>query len=149
AARHGVDTVLSGEGGDEWLAMPAWHAADLLQRGDFAGWYQFARMWRESEGGASAEVFRALGWRYGLRPLAGQCLSRLSPAAWDRNRADRLLDSDPAWLAPDPHVRAEQRRRAPAALGQANPQHGFRCKDFRVSLDDTMTAVQLEEAYVL
>lgn len=147
AARHGVDTVLSGEGGDEWLAMPAWHAADLLKRGDLSGWYRFAQMWRASEGGASGEVFRALGWRFGLRPLAGQWISRVSPAGWDRNRAVRLLDSDPAWIAPDPGVRAEQRRRAPAALGPANPPHGFRCADFRICLDDAMTAVQLEEAY--
>ena len=33
-ARHGVDTVLSGDGGDEWLAVPGWHAADLLSGGD-------------------------------------------------------------------------------------------------------------------
>jgi asparagine synthetase B (glutamine-hydrolysing) len=146
-ARHGVDTVLSGDGGDEWLAMPAWHAADLLRRGDVAGWYRFTRMWQESEGGESSEIFRALGWRFGLRPLAGQVLSRVAPVHWERRRTGRLLASDPIWVAPDPAIRAEQARRAPAALGAANPEHGFRSADFRVCLDDATTAVQLEEAF--
>jgi asparagine synthetase B (glutamine-hydrolysing) len=146
-ARHGVDTVLSGDGGDEWLAMPAWHAADLLRRGDVAGWYRFTRMWQQSEGGESSDIFRALGWRFGLRPLAGQWLSRVAPVQWERRRTGRLLASDPIWVAPDPAIRAEQERRAPAALGPANPQHGFRSADVRVCLDDATTAVQLEEAF--
>jgi asparagine synthetase B (glutamine-hydrolysing) len=145
--RHGVDTVLSGDGGDEWLAMPAWHAADLLRQGDVAGWYRFAQMWQQSEGGESSEIFRALGWRFGLRPLAGQWLSRVAPVHWERRRMGRLLASDPIWVAPDPAIRADQARRAPSALGPADPDGGFRHADFRVCLDDASTAIQLEEAF--
>ena len=145
-ARHGVDTILSGDGGDEWLAMPAWHAADLLRRGDVAGWYRFTRMWQESEGGESSEIFRALGWRFGLRPLAGQVLSRVAPVHWERRRTGRLLASDPIWVAPDPAIRAEQARRAPAALGPAN-RSAVSEAPTSVCLDDATTAVQLEEAF--
>lgn len=148
-ARHGVDTVLSGDGGDEWLAMPVWHAADLLRRGDLPGWYRFTKMWQQSEGGESSEIFRALGWRFGLRPLAGQWLSRVAPLQWERRRAGRLLGSDPIWVAPDPAIRAEQARRAPSALGSADPELGFRDRDVRIGLDDAATAVQLEEAFYI
>jgi asparagine synthase (glutamine-hydrolysing) len=146
---HGIETVLSGDGGDEWLAVPAWHAADLLARGDAIGWYQFTRMWQQSEGGAAREIARALGWQFGLRPLAGGLLSRSAPAAWDRRRASKLLASDPAWVAPDPAIRAEQGRRAPRALGPAAPAHGFRWADFRLCLHDAVTSMQLEETYAL
>ncbi|HUL73811.1 MAG TPA: asparagine synthase-related protein [Vicinamibacterales bacterium] len=146
---HGAETVLSGDGGDEWFAAPAWHAADLIARGDLAGWRQFARLWQQSEGGSTGEIFRALGWRYGVRPILGGLLSRVSPATWDRQRSARLIASDPVWVAPDPAIRAEQQRRAPLALGPAAPAHGFRWADFRVCLDDATTAVQLEETYEL
>ncbi|MFI5178411.1 MAG: asparagine synthase-related protein [Vicinamibacterales bacterium] len=146
---YGVDTVLSGDGGDEWLAMPAWHAADLLERGDVIGWRRFTRMWQESEGGATGAVLRTLGWQFGLRPLAGSVLSGFGPAAWDRRRAAKFLASDPAWVAPDPAIRAEQRRRAPRALGPASPAHGFRWADFRLCLHDAVTSLQLDETYEL
>ncbi len=147
--RLGVDTVLSGEGGDEWLMTPAGYAADLIQRGRLLAWSRFARMWHASEGGDVTGTFLAMAWRFGLRPLAGQALSRLGPAAWDRRRARRLLASDPSWIAPDPNLRAEQVQRAPVALGPARPRAGFRRTDLRVCLDDAATAVLCDETYAV
>jgi len=146
---HGVDTVLSGDGGDEWFAMPVWHAADLLARGDVLGWGRFMRMWQRSEGGTARDIAHLLGWQFGLRPVGARLFSRIAPVAWERRRAGRLLASDPDWVAPDPAIRNAQRRRAPRALGPAAPVHGFRWADFRICLDEAVTSIHLEETSAL
>ncbi len=142
---HGAATILSGEGGDEWLATAPTYAADLLARGDLAGWHRFARLWQTGERRAS--TWRMFGWRFGVRPLLGRAAARFAPEAWDRRRTARLLSSDPEWIAPDPAIRAEQRRRAPLALGSARPPRGFRDADLRATLDDPSTAQLFDELY--
>jgi hypothetical protein len=145
--RHGIDTILSGEGGDECLLTPAVHAADLLAGGNLVEWYRFTRMWQASEGGGSIGSLRTLGWQCGLRPLAGQMLSRLAPDRWSRRRVNRMLQRDPAWIAPDPAVRAEQERRAPAALGVAAQPASARLAEPRLCLDVASAATLLDELY--
>jgi hypothetical protein len=90
---------------------------------------------------------RSVVWRYGLRPLAGQALSRLAPVAWDRRRQDRAVRRDPDYVAPEEALRREMKHRSGASLVCADPPNGFYLRDIRTGLDHPLLAMELEERY--
>lgn len=144
-ATHGVQAILTGTGGDEWLSVSPYFAADLMRRGDVAGLARFAAAWRRSHRQSAVAFARSLAWTFGLRPLAGMWLHRIAPEAHAASRARRLTASDPSWVAPDPHVRAQQARRAPACLGAPAPRQGFYLQEVRTGLDHALASHELEE----
>jgi hypothetical protein len=54
---------------------------------------------------------------------------------------------DPAWVAPDPALRAEQRRRLPRDMVSPDPPLGFYMQDGRTAFDHTLVSWELEEQY--
>lgn len=138
---RGVRTVLTGEGGDEWLSASPYELAEFLRRGRVGAAVSFNQQF-----GRSVPA-RGLMWRYGLRPLLAQAASHVVGTAWTRRRAKRLADADPEWIAPDGTVRAAQYQRAAGALGQASPAGGFVAAELRLHLDHPVTAFDREEAF--
>jgi asparagine synthase (glutamine-hydrolysing) len=143
----GVRTILTGSGGDEWLTVSAYFAADLIRAGDLTGYGNFVSAWWRSYRASPFILMRSVVWKYGLRPLAGQALSRLAPAAWDRRRQDRAVRRDPDWVAPDDDLRKEMKRRTSGSLVCADPPNGFYLRDIRAGLDHPLLAMELEERY--
>jgi asparagine synthetase B (glutamine-hydrolysing) len=149
ATTAGVTTILTGEGGDEWLGATPFLAADLLRRGRITGLVQMARTWHRSYHQDWITVVRGTLWRYGLRPLVGAACATLAPAWWDDRRADRLMASGPAWAAPDPALRQAQAVRARAALAAARPPGGFYQRESRLFLDHLLNAWLFEEQHAI
>jgi asparagine synthase (glutamine-hydrolysing) len=147
ARSDGVRTILTGEGGDEWLTVPSYYAADLIRRGavlELAGLLGTLR--RSYEVNPFALV-RHVAWRRGLRPLGGMVLHRLWPGVHDAGRRKRWLAGDPAWLAPDPDVRVEQRRRAAGAMPPADPPEGFYFCEVRAGIDHSLISWDADEQH--
>ena len=143
----GVETILTGSGGDEWLTVSAYFAADLIRAGDVAGYRNFVSAWWRSYRSSPFVLMRSVVWKYGLRPLAGQALSRLAPHAWERRRQSRAVRRDPRWVAPDGELRRELKRRTSGSLVCANPPNGFYLRDIRFGLDHPLLAMELEERH--
>lgn len=110
AQEEGCACILTGDGGDEWLSVHHALAADFIRTRDIAA---LRRLWgsvREASSASRARVARHLLWSNGLRPLLvdslGGALQQHAPEVFRAHR-HRLLGRElPAWLAPDPELRA-------------------------------------------
>jgi hypothetical protein len=88
-------------------------------------------------------------WTFGFRPLAGAVRSSIDPAGWDKDRAERRVAADPAWIGPDAEVRREQKRRAEARVVEARPKDGFYARELRAFLHDPLMSLFFEEQHDL
>jgi asparagine synthase (glutamine-hydrolysing) len=147
AAEDGVKTVLSGSGGDEWLSVSPYLSADLIARGDFAGWWRFFQAFRRSYRHSALRHVSLVAWTFGARPLGSQLAFRMAPGPWQRRRHSRSTRHDPAWVAPAPALRKLQHERAAGGLEDASPPQGFYLREMRGGLDHPLTSWELEEQY--
>jgi asparagine synthetase B (glutamine-hydrolysing) len=148
-AEHGVRTVITGEGGDEWLNVSPYLSADLIRRGNLVGLYNLARTWHRSFNTQWFWVSWSTLWAFGMKPLVGSGVSAISGAWWDRNRAARRVASDPAWIAPSQQLKSEQARRALAKVVDARPVGGFYARELRAFVDDPLMSLFFEEQHEL
>jgi asparagine synthase (glutamine-hydrolysing) len=125
AASRGVRVILTGGGGDEWLTVTPFYAADLIKGGHVIRLARFIRTWQRSSTKPAARLAHGMLWRFGARPLIGSAFGRIAPGVWNRNRLHRSLASDPSWMSQDPALRRDQAARAADALCVANPPGGF------------------------
>jgi asparagine synthase (glutamine-hydrolysing) len=141
---RGCAAILTGHGGDEWLAVTPYVATDRLARLDLAGVARVAAVARRSHGFSTWDLVQAYGWTFGLRPLVGRrLLGRLSsPAlAWrDHRQLQRLT---PDWLAPDP----ELARQIDDRFVPEPAPTSFYERELERSLDHPLAAMDFEEIY--
>ena len=147
ARLDGVRTILTGQGGDEWLTVTPYYVADLIRRGAVVELAEFLGTLRRSYQINPFQLVRNIVWQCGLRPVGGLALHRLFPEAHAAGRLKRFLAGDPAWLALDPHLRVEHRHRAAQAMGVSDPSHGFYMRELRTSLDHALPSWAAEELY--
>jgi asparagine synthase (glutamine-hydrolysing) len=148
--RHNCEVILTGGGGDEWLCVSPYYAADLLRSLDLAGLY---RLWQTTYRSHRASGFtfaRSLGWRFGLLPLlrssARDGLRRASPALYGATRRWRSTRALPPWIAPDDALRRELAVRA----DRSPPEHeskSFYFRQIRQALEHPMVAMEMEETF--
>lgn len=143
----GVRTILTGSGGDEWLSVSPFLAADLLRQGRIGALLSLLVAWHRSYGQTWPQVLKNVLLTYGLRPLASMCLYRLAPITWGDRRESRVRLNDPDWVAPDPELRNELKRRASRALAAPDPPHGFYLQDVRTALEHPIVSLELEEQH--
>jgi asparagine synthetase B (glutamine-hydrolysing) len=143
----GVQTILTGLGGDEWLGLSPYLVADLMRRGAVGDVIQFlCTLWRSHTRPPVALARHAL-WQCGVRPLVGLVLHRLMPKLLNAWRLKRQVSGDPLWLAPDPELRSMQRHRAQSTLPSLDPPQGFYFREERSVLDHSFSSWELEEQY--
>jgi asparagine synthase (glutamine-hydrolysing) len=147
AQPDGVETILTGLGGDEWLSVSVMLYADLLGAANLRGFATLLRTMLASHKMSRASMIARALWTFGMRPLASRQLHRLAPEAWDRRRDRRQIASDSAWVAPAPRLREELRARASGSVAPADPPDGFYMHELRASLDHPIVAWELEEQY--
>jgi asparagine synthetase B (glutamine-hydrolysing) len=163
SAREGVQVVMTGDGGDEWLTVDRTVAADLIAGLEFRNLYEFIRAKRRSYHWPRLTLAERILWRSGLRPIlrfhALQLLERYAPdslhAAQARRRSRRLEDDMPEWLLPDRELRGRVRERCLNALAAADRE--ARHTDFGTSfryylsdgvyLDHALSSFDQEDAY--
>jgi asparagine synthase (glutamine-hydrolysing) len=146
--RRGVDVILTGSGGDEWLTVTPYLCADLLRSRDFTGFARLMRMWQRSYRLSNWQLLKGTAFTFGIRPLAGMALNRIASGAWRSNRIARLRKAARRqWLSDDPSVRADLDRRTEDLLTPAAPSHGFYFQEVRGSLDHPLVSMEMEEAF--
>jgi asparagine synthetase B (glutamine-hydrolysing) len=148
ARERGIEAILTGGGGDEWLSITPIVAADYLKAGDAVGLARFLAMWWRSYPFTLPGLVRSGLWRFGLRPLAGMWLGRAAPGWWQRRRGERLVASTPDWVAPDPTLRAAIDTRAIASMPPFDPPEGFYFSDIRRGISHPLVSMEFEESEV-
>lgn len=149
---QGCEVVMTGAGGDNWLAITLDYAADRIARLDVLAllrlWYMMQRSYR-----APAWLLaRRIVWKYGLRnvfaSLEQRALLRVAPGVLRRQATIQAERSLPEWLAPDRSLRNELLELAVARKMELKPKPGdFYVSEIRRSLDHPILAVDLEESF--
>lgn len=132
ARERGYGAILTGNGGDDWLGVGPYLAADLMRRLDLRELLGFFRSYRRSFGYSTRDAAHYLLWQHGARALAGNFMARMLPAIWAARRARAVMRAKPPWIAPDPRLsralrrRAEEAARQDVANGDLNLHQGFK-----------------------
>jgi asparagine synthetase B (glutamine-hydrolysing) len=145
--QRGIGVITSGAGGDEWLAVSPFLAADLIRTGDLKGLAHLLVAWRRSYQQPAWRVARCLLWGFGARPLASAALGRLAPKAWNANRVTRGVRGLKPWISRDPKLRAEVNARIERLMPATNPAGGFYLNDVRATLEHPLVLLEREEIY--
>jgi len=78
-AEQGCRVVLTGSGGDEWLAVSPYLSADLIRAGRIADVIRFVGTTKKSYKVTSIEAAKSVLWTFGVRPIAGMLMNRVAP----------------------------------------------------------------------
>jgi asparagine synthase (glutamine-hydrolysing) len=147
---RGREVVFTGHGGDEWLTVSPYHAADLWRSGDVRGLLRLGATQRRSFPVAAHRIWLNLVWRFGtkalLRSAARAGAERWTPGALGAYRARGARRRPiPDWIAPDPRLRTEVRQRGVARrpAGDRSPY----MTELRTALDHPLTSLELEEIF--
>jgi asparagine synthase (glutamine-hydrolysing) len=134
AGGEGARVILTGRGGDEWLTVTPYLMADLAARGDVAGLWRMLQTWRRSHVAIGLKGSARLLWNTAGRPLASAALDTVAHGPWHARRRRRLLRERPAWVAPDPAIRAAMEARIDRWIDPARPAQGFYVREMRTAL---------------
>jgi len=148
--KRGCRTILTGQGGDEWLTVTPFLAADLLRDLNFKGVYDLWRSSRLSFRRSDLALLRVIAWTFGLGPLVIPPVHRfakqVAPSLVRMRR--RVMAPLPKWLAPDPSLRRElQSRWESRSLPDKSGSDSFYLQTARASLDHPVVSWEKEELF--
>lgn len=154
AKRRGCQVVLTGNGGDEWLSVSGFYAADRLRALDLAGLCRLVATIQRSYPSSLLSTLRHILWRYGGRPVLAAAvrslLRRVAPGALKAHRRRRIDQMTPRWVAPDPSLRQELDRRAEASAEenrQEGGSDGFYLQDIQSFKHSFLLAREFEDEF--
>ena len=111
----GCEVILTGGGGDEWLGVTPFLAADLIGHLRFVDLVRFGQRTLRSYDIGYLGLLRTYGWTFGLKPHLARIRDRLAPlVGYDVDRWN-FARRTPAWLAPEPALRRAIAERCVAA----------------------------------
>lgn len=152
---RGCKAILTGNGGDEWLTLGPYFAADLVRRFDVLGFYRLWRSHCRSYPMSGFAVFRTLIWRFGLAPVilppAHRAAKRFAP--WAIGLRHRLMWQKPEWIlgdwiAPDLELRRRLNDRIQRGEGvEQNKKSTHYDRAGRVGLGHTIMSWEMEELF--
>ena len=150
AREEGCDVVVSGEGGDEWLAVHYRLAADLMRSLDLSRlrrlWFTSKETARDSWYGATSRVLGA----YGLWPLLQDGLEsrlvKMAPGALRILRRRSAEHNMPHWLAPDPELRENLYARAQMSVNEG-PYTFYQREIMGTILNQPLTVLYKEDNF--
>jgi asparagine synthetase B (glutamine-hydrolysing) len=149
--QRGCDVILTGNGGDEWLTVTPYLAADLWRSLDFAGIYRLWQSLQRSNRQSPVGILCNLTWRFGLQPRlvppAYRVVKRVAP--WSIKLRHRLAPRIPDWVAPDPTLRREldQRWEDYGAKEHNRKETSVYVGQMRLGLEHPLVALQAEETF--
>ena len=154
-SRRGCQSIITGGGGDEWLTISPFLAADLLRDGDLAGVYRLWQSMRRSLNRSSLEILWRLLWNFGAEPLVVPPVHRVVAqfAPWALKLRHRLSPRPPMWvppkwLAPGLVLRDEMaRRREEEDVNKKQGSSSFYISMMRTALEHPVVSWELEEMF--
>lgn len=153
AKGEGCKTIFTGAGGDEWLTVTFYLAADLLRSFDLAGWVRFGRITRRSFNSSFPSFARNMVWRFGLRPILRtevvRGLNATAPGVLRRRRRKIAAGAMPDWVAGDPTLREELLTRVEDGWSHREWERSrsFYLQQGRLSLDHPIVSMEMEELF--
>ncbi|MDR1991103.1 MAG: hypothetical protein LBQ09_12865 [Acidobacteriaceae bacterium] len=146
--QQGCRVILTGNGGDEWLAVSPYLSADMIRRGEFAQAMKFIGVIQRSYKMSWLEAMYGGVWKFGARPLVAMLAGRLFPGWFEARRRRNMVDAVPDWIAPDPALRREIDERAHRTLAASSPETGsFYEREMRTALDHPLNMMEAEEYF--
>ena len=142
--QRGCQTILTGGGGDEWLCVSPYYAADLLRRFNLTGLYQLWNAMQRSYPISRWLLLRNVVWRFGVRLLIGEAIKKWTP--WVLPLRRRLLQPLPSWLAPDPTLRRSLAERTEETYGDQDIKSLYE-REMRRALDHPLVSWEMEETW--
>jgi asparagine synthetase B (glutamine-hydrolysing) len=146
ARPHGCDTILTGTGGDEWLNVTPFLAADLIRQREVRALARLVGVFARSFRLTRLQVLRTALWTFGLRPLAGEVLDHVAPRQWQARRQRKLVQATHAWIAPDPSLRKEMDDRTERLMQPSRPgPGGYYERELQLALAHPLVSIEYEE----
>jgi asparagine synthetase B (glutamine-hydrolysing) len=106
-AAAGLNSLLTGAGGDNWLGVANTHAADLLRRGRLGELSGFIRSDVRTAGLSWGTALHRRLWAGGVRTLLDSGAAVIAPGVKARFHAAQWARHWPEWLCPDRELRQE------------------------------------------
>lgn len=147
AKRRGVQTIMTGNGGDELFGANVLYTADLWRTGNVAGLVRHAAKWRRSYQFPAWPLVKAMTWTFGWRPLGVAFLERTAPRLLNRRRVRRSMAFAPSFVAPDAALKSELEARLWRAVDKPRTHDSIYLSDVRAQLSDAMSSWQLEQLF--
>ena len=151
ARAAGCRTILTGGGGDEWLSVSFFLAADLIRSFDVGALRRLSRTVGRSYHSTRVDLWRKLLWTFGAKPMLVDAVRRRvegsrSLARWRRHAA---RDAMPEWIAPDPALLEQMLARAERGSDRTEWNHSgsFYLQQGRTSLDHAVVSMEMEEVF--
>jgi len=150
ARAAGCRTILTGGGGDEWLTVSFFLAADLIRSLDPGGLRRLARTIGRSYQSTRISLWHKLLWSFGAKPILRAAVVHTVPkqsrslARWRRRAARRAM---PKWVDPDPEVLEQMLSRAERGIRSPEWDRSFYYQAGRTGLDGTTVSMEMEEVF--
>ena len=150
AALRGCTTILNGSGGDEWLGVTPFLAADLIRRGNILEWFRLYNSQRRSYSVSPTALLRKMIWKFGMQPIlagaAAEVLGRTAPGILRSRKRRYIQRSTQDWVAPDPGLREQIDRRAEKFLDDPKPS-AFYIREMQKMLGNQMMSMEAEATF--
>lgn len=149
-SRRRCEVILTGSGGDDWLGVSPYYAADLLSSARLRTLARLVGGMRASHGVSAPAAARLALWDFGaravLRRALGGILRATAPQLDRRLRRIRARRACPSWLAPGRELRQQllEHGRSRAAGGVTE---SFYVREMRRGLDHPLLGLELEESF--
>jgi asparagine synthase (glutamine-hydrolysing) len=146
--QKGCRVILTGNGGDEWLAVSPFLAADMMRRRQFVQATKFIGVLQRSYKMTWPQALYGGLWKFGARPLVTMAAARMFPDQFEARRRRNMNAGVPAWVAPDPEIRRAVDERAHRVLAESQPSTGsFYEREMRTALDHPLNSIEAEEYF--
>lgn len=144
------DVILTGNGGDEWLSVGPFYAADLLLKGDFKGLWRLTNNVGRSYRNSRLDTLRGTFWTFGMRPIVTRTIRRavnvVAPEYIAGRKRHQLAQRTPEWLAPKAGLRDKMDGRL-KSIPEVPELESFYLREMRVALDHILIAWDMEEVF--
>ncbi len=155
--REGRQVILTGSGGDEWMEVSPFLAADSLRTLRLGRLYHLWKSLYNSHHLFLSRFSPHLLWNYGLRSLVATPIKRawhkVTPSSLHAYRAWRVSHSIPRWVAPDPELRKELIERCVATEERSakliSRLGSFYALALRQLLDHPLSMLEMDELFEL
>ncbi len=146
--------IITGVGGDEWLGLTPFYAADLIRKLDFPGLYRLIiGMWHSWPFPLRVHIYNGL-WKYGARPVianqAARVLIHSAPGYLRRRRKNSLYRADPDWFDPDPEIQKEISSRLDERVEESflvDKSNSFYLNELALTIDHPIASMDFEEEF--
>lgn len=152
---RGCRVIVTGTGGDEWLGVSPFYAADLIRQLDVAGLVRLFQSLRRSYPLSPQRHLANVLWRFGTRPLLRRAAVRALAGPLTTRKRRRAPTAIPPWLAPSDEVRRElverdldayaRSLRPMRRLGRGHP--AVYIEEMRTALGHPLVSMEFEETF--